>query len=174
MKNMPELNNALKGRNGANQCMYSTASGRSRSELPSSRATSRAQEVIRKLYAARRSDDTATACVTLMRAALTFPCARWIDATTDAPTPNISPTPVLMRNSGAVMLTAASASLPDAASHENPVGDHENSRENHSQNGGDQQFPKKLRNLHAAEINTVFHRIRFLECKDTRFRPGES
>lgn len=112
MKNMPELNSALKGRNGANQCMYSTASGRSRSELPSSRATSRAQEVIRKLYAARRSDDTATACVTLMRAALTFPCARWIDATTDAPTPNISPTPVLMRNSGAVMLMAASASLP--------------------------------------------------------------
>ena len=42
----------------------------------------------------------------------TFPCERWIDATTDAPTPNISPTPVLMRNSGAVMLTAASASLP--------------------------------------------------------------
>ena len=62
----------------------------------------------------------------------------------------------------------------DAASHENPVRDHENGRENHSQNGGDQQFPKKLRNLHAAEINTVFHRIRFLECKDTRFRPGES
>lgn len=31
--------------------------------------------MIRKLYAARRSDDTATACVTLMRAALTFPCA---------------------------------------------------------------------------------------------------
>ena len=35
-----------------------------------------------------------------------------MDATTDAPTPIISPTPVLMRNSGAVMLTAASASLP--------------------------------------------------------------
>lgn len=47
-----------------------------------------------------------------MRAVLTLPCERWIEATTEAPTPNISPTPVLMRNSGAVMFTAASASLP--------------------------------------------------------------
>ena len=92
--------------------MYSTASGSRRSELPSSRATPGAYQVMRKLYAASSSDETTTACVTLMRATLTFPCERWIEATTEAPTPNISPTPVLMRNSGAVMLTAAKASLP--------------------------------------------------------------
>ena len=112
MKNIPELSRALKGRNGANQCIYSTASGSRRSELPSSRATSGAYQVMRKLYTASSSDETTTACVTLIRATLTFPCERWIEATTEAPTPNISPTPVLMRNSGAVMLTAARASLP--------------------------------------------------------------
>ena len=83
-----------------------------RSELPSSRAAPGANRQIARLYATRSSDETTTACVTLIRAVLTFPCARWIDATTEAPTPNISPTPVLMRNSGAVILTAASASLP--------------------------------------------------------------
>lgn len=35
-----------------------------------------------------------------------------MEATTDAPTPNISPMPVVIINSGAVMLTAARASLP--------------------------------------------------------------
>jgi hypothetical protein len=35
-----------------------------------------------------------------------------MEATTDAPTPNINPMPVVIINSGAVMLTAASASLP--------------------------------------------------------------
>ena len=57
-------------------------------------------------------DETMTACVTLMRATFGLPCDRCMEATTDAPMPNISATPVLRRNSGAVMLTAASASLP--------------------------------------------------------------
>ncbi len=35
-----------------------------------------------------------------------------MEATTDAPTPNISPMPVLIKNSGAVIFTAANASLP--------------------------------------------------------------
>lgn len=109
---MPELSSALKGRKGTNQYMYSSTSGMRRSELPSSRAAPGANRQITRLYATRSSDETTTACVTLIRAVLTFPCARWIDATTEAPTPNISPTPVLMRNSGAVILTAASASLP--------------------------------------------------------------
>ena len=102
----------MKGRNGANQCIYSTASGSRRSEQPSSRATPGAYQVMTKLQTASNNDETATACVTLIRAALAFPCERWIEATTEAPTPNISPTPVLMKNSGEVILTAARASLP--------------------------------------------------------------
>lgn len=35
-----------------------------------------------------------------------------MEATTDAPTPNIRPMPVVIMNKGAVMLTAAKASLP--------------------------------------------------------------
>jgi len=49
MKNIPELSRALNGRNGANQCMYSTASGSRRSELPSKRATPGAYQVMKKL-----------------------------------------------------------------------------------------------------------------------------
>lgn len=48
----------------------------------------------------------------LIWATLIFLCERWIEATTDAPMPNIKATPVLRRKRGAVILTAASASLP--------------------------------------------------------------
>ena len=47
-----------------------------------------------------------------MRAAFTFPCDKWMEATTDAPTPNISPMPVENNHNGATIFTAASASLP--------------------------------------------------------------
>ena len=62
----------------------------------------------------------------------------------------------------------------DAAAHENPVRDDEHGRENHPQYGGDQQFPEQFRNIHAAEIDTVFHNSCFLDCKDRVFRPGKS
>ena len=109
---MPELSSALNTRNGTNQYMYSTAAGSSRSELPSRRATCGARRVTVPHSRARNSDETTTACVTLMRATLGLPWARWMEATTDAPTPNIRPMPMLIMKSGAVMLTAASASLP--------------------------------------------------------------
>ena len=62
----------------------------------------------------------------------------------------------------------------DAAAHENPVRDNEYGRENHPQHGRNQQFAEQFRNVHAAEINTVFHKARFSECKDTRLRPGKN
>ena len=48
----------------------------------------------------------------LIPATLRLPCDKWMDVTTEAPTPNINPTPVVIINRGAVILTAASASLP--------------------------------------------------------------
>ena len=53
-----------------------------------------------------------SACVMFMLAALVFFLDRCICATTDAPVPNSSPSPVLSEYSGALMLTAARASLP--------------------------------------------------------------
>ena len=48
----------------------------------------------------------------LMFAALTRPRLRCTEATTDTPTPNMSPIPVASMKNGATILTAASASLP--------------------------------------------------------------
>ena len=58
----------------------------------------------------------------------------------------------------------------DAAADENAVRDDERRRENHSQNGRDQQFAEQPRNLHAAEVDTVFHDFVFWECKDNASR----
>ena len=41
-----------------------------------------------------------------------MPFDKWMLATTDTPTPNISEMPVVSRNSGDTMLIAANASLP--------------------------------------------------------------
>ena len=62
--------------------------------------------------ASSRRTRMTVACVTLMRAFFCCPRERWMDATTDAPAPNIMAKLVLSRNSGAVILTAARASLP--------------------------------------------------------------
>ena len=112
MKNIPELNSALKTRKGRNQCMYSFTKGKSRAELPNHSATFSVLRITKSQINARKRVDTIIACVTLIQADFCLPCDRWIEATTDAPTPNISPIPVLSRNSGAVMFTAARASLP--------------------------------------------------------------
>ena len=45
-------------------------------------------------------------------AALMLPAARWSEETTDAPTPSISPMPIITIVGEMQMLTAASASLP--------------------------------------------------------------
>ena len=55
---------------------------------------------------------TSKACVILMLAALLLFCDRWILATTDTPTPNISAMPVVIKNNGETILIAASALLP--------------------------------------------------------------
>ena len=52
------------------------------------------------------------AWVTLRRATLTLPRARWIDATTEQPDPTISPMPVSSISTGITMLMAAIPSLP--------------------------------------------------------------
>ena len=52
------------------------------------------------------------ACVTLRRAAFGFPCDKWMEATTDAPAPTISPIPVNSMSKGMQMLMAAMPSLP--------------------------------------------------------------
>lgn len=57
-------------------------------------------------------NETESACVILIFATLTFWCERWIEATIDAPTPNISPIPVANMKKGATIFTAAKASLP--------------------------------------------------------------
>lgn len=53
-----------------------------------------------------------TDCVTLRRAAFNFPRDSWMEATTDAPAPIISPTPVNSMSKGTQMLIAAIPSLP--------------------------------------------------------------
>ena len=55
---------------------------------------------------------TSNAWVILILAALLSFFDRWILATTDTPTPNISARPVVIRNSGETILIAASALLP--------------------------------------------------------------
>lgn len=109
---MPELSRALKGRKGINQYIYSTAKGKRRSELPRQRATFSVLHKTKTAYAVKSREETITAWVILIWATLIFLCERWIEATTDAPMPNIKATPVLRRKRGAVILTAASASLP--------------------------------------------------------------
>ena len=55
---------------------------------------------------------TSKAWVILILAALLLFCARWILATTETPTPNISARPVVIKNRGETILIAASALLP--------------------------------------------------------------
>ena len=55
---------------------------------------------------------TSKAWVILIFAALMLFCDKWILATTDTPTPNISAIPVVIKNSGATILIAANALLP--------------------------------------------------------------
>ena len=55
---------------------------------------------------------TSKAWVILIFAALWLFCDRWILATTDTPTPNVSARPVVTRNNGETILMAASALLP--------------------------------------------------------------
>ena len=55
---------------------------------------------------------TSKAWVILILAALLLFCDRWILATTDTPTPNISARPVVIKNKGETILMAASALLP--------------------------------------------------------------
>ena len=54
------------------------------------------------------------ACVTLMRAALSFCCAMWMEATTEQPPPIISPNPVATMSIGTQMFIAAIPSAPTA------------------------------------------------------------
>ena len=65
----------------------------------------------------------------------------------------------------------------DTTAHENSVRNDERGRENHPQHGGDQQFAKQFRNIHAAEINavsTIFHNLYFWDYKDSGFQSDNS
>ena len=111
-KNIPELSRAVKAENGTNQRLYSTAKGSSRSEPPNRCTTCGANRQNRVEVHISNKEDTTMDCVMLIRATLGLLCDKWMEATTDAPTPNIRPMPVENNHSGATMLTAARASLP--------------------------------------------------------------
>lgn len=109
---MPELSRAVKAEKGTNQHIYSTAKGLSRSELPNRCTTCGANRQNRVEVHISSREETTMDCVMLIRAVLGLLCDKWMEATTDAPTPNIRPMPVENNHSGATILTAARASLP--------------------------------------------------------------
>ncbi|CCX65722.1 unknown [Prevotella sp. CAG:1058] len=97
---------------GTYQRVYSLTMGSRCSDEPSSLAASSGKTSISSIGTADTAVAKINACVTLRRAALSLPCERWIDATTEQPVPVISPRPVRNICTGMIILTAAMPSLP--------------------------------------------------------------
>ena len=110
--NIRMLKTASGARNSVNHTRYSRAGTISSPGVPSSMSSGSWQWISRALSRAISNAGSASDCVMLISATRRLPCARLIDATTEPPMPNISPSPVPSVKSGATILTEARASLP--------------------------------------------------------------
>ena len=110
--NIRMLNTASGVRKSVNHTRYSRAGTISSGGVPNSSSNGLWQRISRALSSTISSAGTKSDCVMLIWATRRLPCARFTDAITEPPMPNISPSPVPSVKSGAVRLTAASASLP--------------------------------------------------------------
>lgn len=109
-------------------------------------------------------------CVMLISATRRLPCARLIDATTEPPMPNISPSPVPSVKSGATMTEGGVA----ADAPPTKIGDDEHGREDHAHDDRGRGSAGKF-DVRTAEIDTVSLHIPYFSkwCKSKAFGAGK-